>query len=99
MPTIDGNACRPRPFDNDLPEFAISDLEECITYLKKWARSRRESKFDIIVEKYHMRKVVRRNHCFLPWKGPIICGDYAKVNLFCYTIPNMVRIAMDFTLA
>jgi len=77
MPHIDSNTCRPRPFDNDLPDFAISDLEECITYLKKWARSRKEGKFDIIVGKKQ--------------RGPALQGLFNRVELMCSRGGKYVR--------
>ena len=69
MPTIESNTCRPRSFDNDLPEFAISDLEECISFLKKSARSRKEGKFDIIVGKKQ--------------RGPALQGLFNRVEVMC----------------
>lgn len=66
MPTMDNHR---RPFDHDLPDFAISDLDECISFLKKWARSRKEGKFDIIVGKKQ--------------RGPALQGLFNRVELLC----------------
>jgi len=67
MPYIENNPCR--PFDKDLPDFAISDLEECITFSKKWARSRKEGRFNIIVAKKQ--------------RGPALEGVFNRVELTC----------------
>ena len=58
-----------RPFDKDLPDFAISDLDQCVKYLKNWARSRNDGRFDIIVAKKQ--------------RGPALEGMFNRVELTC----------------
>ena len=53
-----------RPFDKDLPDFAI-----CVKYLKNWARSRNDGRFDIIVAKKQ--------------RGPALEGMFNRVELTC----------------
>ena len=65
---IKKESCR-RPFDNDLPDFAISDLDQCFRYLKNWARSRKDGRFDIIIAKKQ--------------RGPALEGVFNRVELTC----------------